>query len=77
MNGYLVYSRCLQDDIPLFIFDNLEDAMKQAQEVSREDVIYKASAVFDNDISEIINVGVATFRDGEVIEWKIVKDFDE
>lgn len=77
MNGYLVLARCGQDDMPLYLFDNIEDARAQANNLMPEDVIGVADMVFDNDISDVINVGVATFIEGHIEKWEIVKSFDE
>lgn len=77
MKAYLVMARCGQDDIPLYVFFDYEKAKRYAENVSPVDAIEIADVIFNNDISDVINVGVATFIDGEIQKWEIVKAFDE
>lgn len=77
MNGFLVVARCLQDDVPLRLFNGVKEAMDFALANSEDALITMSEDVFSVDISQVVCLTLIEFVNGSPINRSLLRDFEQ
>ena len=66
MTGFLVLARCITDDMPLGLFETVDEAEAFAHAATRAAVQAVAAQCFKMDVSEVLNVTVVEMRGADL-----------
>ena len=79
MNGFVLFYMAAMDDLPMAIYETLEEAKAAASLLEPENckLAEKSAEIMHREFSITCGAAIAEFRDGMLAGWAVVRMFDE